>query len=120
VPHEKALSIRDYVGFFQIIRVAIFKMDSKEGGPTDDDYGAAIRQIISSAVTSDSVVDIYSVAGMKAPDISIFSEEFLKEVQDMEHKNLALELLKKLINDELRTITKTNLVKSRSFSEMLE
>lgn len=120
VPHEKALAIRDYVGFFQIIRVAILKMDTKEGGPTDDDYGAAIRQIISSAVTSDSVVDIYSVAGMKAPDISIFSEEFLKEVQDMEHKNLALELLKKLINDELRTMTKTNLVKSRSFSEMLE
>lgn len=120
VPHESAIEIRDEVGFFQIVRGAILKMEPREGGPTDEEYDLAIKQIVSSAVTSDAVIDIYSAAGIKAPDISIFSEEFLAEVKNMEHKNLALELLKKLLNDELRTMTKTNLVKSRSFAQMLE
>jgi len=120
VPHEKAIEIRDEVGFFQIVRGAILKMDPREGGPTDEEYDMAIKQIVSSAVTSDAVIDIYSAAGIKAPDISIFSEEFLEEVKNMEHKNVALELLKKLLNDELRSMTRTNLVKSRSFAQMLE
>jgi len=120
VPHEKAMEIRDDVGFFQIVRGAIMKMTPVVGGPSDDDYDMAIRQIVSSAVTSDAVIDIYSAAGIKSPDISIFSEEFLSEVKNMQHKNVALELLQKLLNDELRTMTKTNLVKSRSFAQMLE
>lgn len=120
VPHDKAMEIRDEVGFYQIVRGAIMKMEPVGGGPTDDDYDMAIRQIVSSAVTSDAVIDIYSAAGIKSPDISIFSEEFLSEVKNMQHKNVALELLKKLLNDELRTMTKTNLVKSRSFAQMLE
>ena len=120
VPHDKAMEIRDEVGFYQIVRGAIMKMTPVDGGPTDDDYDMAIRQIVSSAVTSDAVIDIYSAAGIKSPDISIFSEEFLAEVKNMQHKNVALELLKKLLNDELRTMTKTNLVKSRSFAQMLE
>ncbi len=120
VPHDKAMEIRDEVGFYQIVRGAIMKMEPQDGGPTDDDYDVAIRQIVSSAVTSDAVIDIYSAAGIKSPDISIFSEEFLSEVKNMQHKNVALELLKKLLNDELRTMTKTNLVKSRSFAQMLE
>lgn len=120
VPHDKAMEIRDEVGFFQIVRGAIMKMEPHGGGPTDEDYDLAIRQIVSSAVTSDAVIDIYSAAGIKSPDISIFSEEFLAEVKNMEHKNVALELLKKLLNDELRMMTKQNLVKSRSFAQMLE
>lgn len=120
VPHEKAIEIRDEVGFFQIIRSGIIKMEPHGGGPTDEEYDMAIKQIVSSAVTSDAVIDIYSAAGIKAPDISIFSEEFLEEVRNMNHKNVALELLKKLLNNELRTMTRTNLVKSRSFAQMLE
>ncbi len=120
VPHEKAIEIRDEVGFFQIVRGAILKMEPREGGPTDEEYDVAIKQIVSSAVTSDAVIDIYSAAGIKAPDISIFSKEFLEEVRNMKHKNVALELLKKLLNDELRSMTRTNLVKSRSFAAMLE
>lgn len=120
VPHEKAMDIRDEVGFYQIVRGAILKMDPQGGGPTDSDYDVAIRQIVSSAVTSDTVIDIYSAAGIRTPDISIFSDEFLAEVKNMQHKNVALELLKKLLNDELRTMTRTNLVKSRSFAQMLE
>ena len=79
----------------------------------------AIKQIVSSAVVSDRVIDIYSAAGIKTPDISIFSEEFLAEVKNMKHKNVALELLKKLLNDELRSMTRKNLVMSRSFADML-
>jgi type I restriction enzyme R subunit len=120
VPHDKAIEIRDEIGFFQIVRGALMKMVSVDGGPTDDDYGVAIRQIVSSAITSDAVIDIYSAAGIKSPDISIFSEEFLDEVKNLKHKNVALELLKKLLNDELRTMTRINLVKSRSFAQMLE
>lgn len=120
VPHEKAIEIRDETGFFQIIRSGILKIDVTGGGPTGEEYDVAIKQIISSAVTSDAVIDIYSAAGIKAPDISIFSEEFLEEVRNLKHKNVALELLKKLLNDELRSLTKTNLVKSRSFAQMLE
>lgn len=120
VPHDEAIRIRDEVAFFQLVRGAILKMEPHGGGPTDEDYDLAIRQIVSSAVTSDAVIDIYSAAGIKSPDISIFSEEFLAEVKNMEHKNVALELLKKLLNDELRMMTKQNLVKSRSFAQMLE
>lgn len=120
VPHDEAIRIRDEIAFFQIVRGAILKMEPHGGGPTDEDYDLAIRQIVSSAVTSDAVIDIYSAAGIKSPDISIFSEEFLAEVKNMEHKNVALELLKKLLNDELRMMTKQNLVKSRSFAQMLE
>ena len=120
VPHEAAISIRDEVGFFQIVRSGIAKMEPYGGGPTDEEYDVAIKQIISSAVTSETVIDIYSAAGIKTPDISIFSKEFLEEVRNMKHKNVALELLKKLLNDELRTMTRTNLVKSRSFAQMLE
>jgi len=119
VPHDKAIEIRDEVAFFQTIRTGMIKMGPVEGGPTREDYDVAIKQIVSSAVVSDQVIDIYSTAGIKSPDISIFSDEFLAEVKNMKHKNVALELLKKLINDELKVMTQKNLVKSRSFAEKL-
>ena len=119
VPHEKAIAIRDDVGFFQAVRSAIAKT-SVEGGRYTDDMEHAIRQIISRAVASDQVIDIFAAAGLKKPDISILSDEFLAEVKDMPQRNLAIELLRKLLNDEIKSRSRRNLVQSRSFAEMLE
>ena len=108
------------MGFFQAVRAAIAKSDisGKEKSPGDID--AAIRQIISRAVASDEVVDIFAAAGLKKPDISILSDEFLAEVRGMPQKNLAVELLRKLLNDEIKLRSKKFLIQSRSFAEMLE
>jgi type I restriction enzyme, R subunit len=119
VPHPEALRIRDDVAFFQAVRSALAKEGTGERKTTDE-LDQAIRQIISRAVASDQVIDIFAAAGLKKPDISILSEEFLAEIKSMPHKNLALEVLRKLLNDEIKTRSKKNLVQSRSFSEMLE
>jgi type I restriction enzyme R subunit len=119
VPHEKALAIRDRVGFFQAVRARFAKL-TPEQEKTKEDLDSAIRQIVSRAVASDQVVDIFAAAGLKNPDISILSDEFLEEVRGLPYRNLALELLKKLLNDEIKTRSKKNLVESRLFSEMLE
>ena len=119
VPHEEALRIRDDVGFFQAVRSAVAKTTTS-GERTPDELDHAIRQLVSKAVSPDGVVDIFEAAGLKKPDISILSDEFLAEVRDMPHKNLAVELLQKLLNDEIRTRSRRNLVQSRSFAEMLE
>lgn len=119
IPQEAALAIRDEVGFFQAIKAAIAKHTVVEGR-SKEDIDTAIRQIVSRAVTSDRVVDIFAAAGFKNPDISILSDEFLDEVRGLPHRNLALELLKKLINDDLKTRSRKNLVQSRSFAQMLE
>ena len=87
---------------------------------TDEEIETAIKQILSDAVVADEVVDIFDAAGIKKPDISILSDEFLAEVKGMSHKNLALELLKKLLNDEIKTRQRVNLVQSKKFSEMLD
>lgn len=119
VPHEKALEIKDDVGFFQAVRSAIAK-NTRVPGKTQEELDTAIRQIISKAVSSDQVIDIFSATGLKKPDISILSDEFLTEVQKMPFRNLALELLNKLLNDEIKSRSRKNLVQSRSFAEMLE
>jgi type I restriction enzyme, R subunit len=119
VPHPEAIRIRDDVAFFQAVRSALAKEGTGER-KTGDELDQAIRQIISRAVASDQVIDIFAAAGLKKPDISILSEEFLAEIKGMPHKNLALEVLRKLLNDEIKTRSKKNLVQSRSFSEMLE
>jgi type I restriction enzyme R subunit len=119
IPHDKALAIRDEVGFFQTVRAAITK-GTVEGGKEPEELDAAIRQIISKAVSSDQVLDIFSAAGLKKPDISILSDEFLGEIRNMPHKNLAVETLRKLINDEIKARSRKYLVQSRSFAEMLE
>ena len=122
VPHPKAIEIRDDVAFFQAVRAALAKLGSGggEGGDREESLDHAIRQIVSRAVASDKVVDIFSAAGLKKPDISILSDEFLAEVRDLPHKNLAVELLRRLLSDEVRAYGKKNLVTSRSFAEMLE
>lgn len=119
VPHEKAIEIRDDVGFFQAVRAALAKSDT-ETRKTQEDIDHAVRQLVSKAVASDGVIDIFAAAGLKKPDISILSEEFLAEVRDLPQKNLAVELLRKLLNDEIKTRSKKNLVQARSFTEMLE
>ena len=119
VPHEDALKVKDDVGFFQAIRSAIAK-NTHIPGKTEEELDWAVRQIVSKAVSSDEVVDIFGAAGLKKPDISILSDEFLSEIQNMPHRNLALELLQKLLSDEIKTRSKKNLVQTRSFAEMLE
>ncbi len=119
VPHQEALRIRDDVGFFQAVRAVMAKNLAGER-KTDEDLDHAIRQIISKAMISDEVVDIFAAAGLKKPDISILSDEFLAEVRGMPQRNLAVELLEKLLKGEIKTRGKHNLVQARSFAEMLE
>ena len=119
VPHESALAVRDEVGFYQAVRSALIKV-TVEGQRFAEDLDHAIQQIVSRAVASDEVIDIFAAAGLKKPDISILSEEFLAEVAEMPHRNLALELLRKLLNDEIKSRSRRNLVQARSFAEMLE
>ena len=119
VPHEEALAIRDEVAFFQAVRSALAKRAASEG-KTQEELDHAIRQLVSRAVASEGVLDIFDAAGLDKPDISILSDEFLAEVQDMPQRNLAVELLQKLLKGELATRRKTNVVQARSFAEMLE
>ncbi len=119
VPHEKAIEIRDDVAFFQAVRSALAK-SGPGGPPIVEDLEHAIRQLVSKAIASDKVVDIFAAAGLKKPDISILSDEFLAEVRGLPQKNLAVELLRKLLNDEIKTHFRKNLVQARSFAEMLE
>jgi type I restriction enzyme R subunit len=120
VPHPFTIDIRDEVGLFQAIKTRIVKVTQSGKGRTDEEIETAIKQILSDAVVADEVIDIFDAAGIKKPDISILSDEFLAEVKGMTHKNLALELLKKLLNDEIKTRQKVNLVQSKKFSEMLD
>lgn len=119
VPHEEALCIRDDVGFFQAVRAVFAKSTSGER-KSEEDLDHAIRQIISKAMVSDEVVDVFAAAGLKKPDISILSDEFLAEIRDMPQRNLAVELLQKLLRGEIKTRSKRNVVQARSFAEMLE
>ncbi|OJV36929.1 MAG: DEAD/DEAH box helicase [Bacteroidales bacterium 36-12] len=121
IPHEKAMAIRDDVALFQAIKSRLMKIsDRNECGKTDEEMETAIKQIISEAITADNVIDIFDAAGLKKPNIEILDEQFLEELKDLPHKNLAVELLKKLLKDEIRQRTKINLVESKKFSEMLE
>lgn len=121
VPHDKALEIRDEVGFFQEVRAVLAKsIGGGDGGKSPEELEAAVRQIVSRAISSDKVIDIFDAAGLKKPDISILSDEFLAEVQHLPQRNLAVELLQKLLNNELKIRSKKYLVQSRSFAEMLE
>lgn len=119
VPHPEAIKIRDEVGFFQAVRSAIVKNTTTKG-KDQEDLDSAIKQILSKAIVSDRVIDIFASAGMKKPDISILSDEFLSEVKGLPQKNLAFEMLKKLLNDEIKMVSKKKLIQSRSFAEMLD
>ncbi|PSJ16923.1 type I restriction endonuclease subunit R [Nitrosomonas supralitoralis] len=120
IPHEQALDVKDEVAFFQAVKARLSKFDSTGSGKTDEDIETTIRQVIDRALVSEQVIDIFDAAGIKKPDISILSEDFLAELKDYQHKNVALEVLKKLLNDELKVRAKVNLMQSRSLMEMLE
>jgi type I restriction enzyme R subunit len=120
VPHPLTIDIREEVGLFQAVKTRIVKVTESSKPRSDEELDTAIRQILSDAVVSNEVVDIFDAAGIKKPDISILSDEFLTEVRELKHKNLAFELLKRLINDEIKVRRRTNLVQSQKFSEMVE
>jgi type I restriction enzyme R subunit len=129
VPHEQAMDIKEEVSFFQAVKARLAKFDlsacnaQADGtgtSKTDEKIETTIRQVIDKALISEQVIDVFDAAGIKKPDISILSEEFLLELKGMEHKNVAMEVLKKLLNDEIRSRSKKNLVKSKSLMEMLE
>ncbi|MFT3844082.1 MAG: type I restriction endonuclease subunit R [Lacibacter sp.] len=120
IPHDQAMDVKDEVSFFQAVKARLAKFDGTGSGRTDEEIESTIRQVIDKALVSEQVIDVFDAAGIKKPDISILSEEFLMELKEMEHKNVALEVLKKLLNDEIKSRAKKNLVQSRTFLEMLE
>lgn len=120
MPHPQAMEIKEEVAFFQAVKSRLVKFDGGEGGKSGKDLDTAIKMIVDQAISSDKVIDIFEAAGIDKPDLSILSDEFLMEVQGMTHKNLAIELLKKILNDEIKSRLRTNLVKSKKFLEMLE
>ncbi len=120
IPHDQAMDAKDEISFFQAVKARLAKFDSTGSGKTDEEIETTIRQVIDQALVSDQVIDVFDAAGIKKPDISILSDDFLMELKDMQHKNVALEVLKKLLNDEIKSRTKTNLVQSKKLLEMLE
>ena len=120
IPHDQAMDVKDEVSFFQAVKARLAKFNDTGSGRTDEEIETTIRQVIDKALVSEQVIDVFDAAGIKKPDISILSEEFLMELKGMEHKNVALEVLKKLLNDEIKSRAKKNLVKSKTFLEMLE
>jgi type I restriction enzyme R subunit len=120
IPHEQALDAKDEVGFFQAVKARLAKFDSPVEGRSNEELETTIRQVIDQALVSEQVIDVFDAAGIKKPDISILSDEFLAELKGYEHKNIALETLKKLLNDELKVRAKKNLVQSKTLMEMLE
>ncbi|MYB49350.1 MAG: type I restriction endonuclease subunit R [Dehalococcoidia bacterium] len=119
VPHPDTTRIRDDIAFFQSVRMSLLKRADPKARP-EEELDLAVRQIISRAVASEGVMDIFSAAGLDKPDISVLSDEFLAEVKGMQHRNLAVELLQKLLNGEVSKRRRKNVVQARSFAEMLE
>lgn len=122
VPHPKAIEIRDDLSFFQAIKARISKLRESNKKRSDEEVETAIRQIISDALISTEVIDIFQAAGLQNPEISglnILSDEFMAELKDMPRKNLALELLRRLLNDEIKQRSQRNIIQSKKFSEML-
>lgn len=118
VPHSEASKLKEKIAFFQAIKSRINKF-TPEGGKTDYQVDTAIKQIVDEALSSGGIIDIFEAAGIKAPSLDILSDDFLLEVKNMKHKNLALELLKKLLNDEVKIRKKKNIIQGKKFSEML-
>ncbi len=120
IPHEQAMAVKDKVAFFQAIKARLAKFDSTGEGRSNEELETTIKQIIDKALVFEQVIDIFDAAGIKKPNISILSEDFLAEIKGMKHKNVALEVLKKLLNNDLKVRAKTNLVQSKSLMEMIE
>jgi len=122
-PHEQALAIRDEVAFFQAVKAPLVKtvtVGPTKQGKTPQELDAAVQEIVARAVAPEEVVDLFTLAGLRQPDISILSPEFLAEVRALPQKNVAVELLRRLLEDEIRSRRRRNLIQSRSFSAMLQ
>lgn len=119
VPHPDALALRDDVSFFQSVQAVLIKRAPGDALP-EDDIEQAVRKIVSRVVSSEGMMDIFAAAGLDKPDISILSDEFLQEVQGLPQKNLAVELLRKLLAGEIRNRARKNVVQGKSFAELLE
>lgn len=116
---SQATDLRDDIGFFQAIKVQLGKTSGSQRSPQELD--SAVRQLVATAIVANAgIIDVFTAAGLKKPDISILSEEFLDEVRGLKHKNVAAELLRKLLEEEIKTQARRNLVQSRVFSEMLK
>ncbi|MCX7107034.1 MAG: type I restriction endonuclease subunit R [Methylococcales bacterium] len=120
IPHEQAMAVKDEVAFFQAVKARLVKFGRTGNGIVGYEFETTIRQVIDKALVSEQVVDIFDAAGIKKPDISILSDEFLSELKNHQHKNIAIEVLKKLLNDELKVRAKRNLVQSQTMLIMLE
>lgn len=120
IPHEQAMDVKDEVAFFQAVKARLAKFDSTGEGKTNEEIETTIRQVIDKALVSEQVIDVFDAAGIKKPDISILSDEFLMELKNHEHKNIALEVLKKLLNEEIKVRERLNVVQGRSLMEMLQ
>jgi len=120
IPNEQAMDVKDEVAFFQAVKARLCKFNQSGNGRNDEEIETTIRQVIDQALVSEKVIDIFDAAGIKKPDISILSEEFLMELKGMEHKNIAMEVLRKLLEDEIKARSKYNLVESQSLMEMLD
>ncbi|MCR6649995.1 MAG: type I restriction endonuclease subunit R [Cellvibrionaceae bacterium] len=120
IPHEQAIDVTDEVGFFQAVKARLMKFEPHGEGRDNEELETTIRQVIDKALVSDKVIDVFDAAGIKKPDISILSDEFIAELKNHQHKNVALEVLKKLLNDELKVRARKNLVESKKLMEMLE
>jgi type I restriction enzyme R subunit len=119
VPKAEAIAVRDEVAFFQYVKASIVKNTQSSQRP-EEELSAAVRQIVDKAIAPDRVIDILDAVGIDKPDISILSDTFLAEVRGMEQRNLAVEVLRKLLEDEIKVRRRTNLIQSRHFSEMLQ
>ncbi len=120
IPHEKALKIKDEVAFFQAVKARLVKFTSTQKDITDTEMETVIRQTIDKALVAHKVIDVFSASGIKKPDISILSDEFMLEVKNMKHKSIAIELLKKLLNDEIKGRSKNNIFQAKTLMEMLK
>ena len=118
--HPEAVARAEEISFFQAIQASLRKLEPRDGGLSNAELETAIRQVVDQALVSDTVINIFDEAGLKDPDVSVISDQFLAEVRGMEHKNLAVELLQRLLRDEIKTQSRTNLVQSRKLSQMLE
>jgi type I restriction enzyme R subunit len=120
VPHPKAIKEAEKVSFFQAVQASLKKLEPGDGGLSNIEIETAIRQVVDQALVSDAVLNIFDEAGIKNPDLSIISDEFMAEVRGMEHQNLAVELLTRLLKDDIKAKSRTNIIQSRKLSEMLE
>ena len=120
IPQDAAMDVKDEVAFFQAVKARLCKFNQTAAGHSDEEMETTIRQVIDKALVSKKVIDLFDAAGIKKPDISILSEEFLMELKDMEHKNIALEVLRKLLEGEIKARSKYNVVEGRTLMEMLD